>query len=101
MPVRAYILVACGTAIATATVVAEKLKEGLKKYGIEAETTKCKAAEINFYLSMRKPDVIVHTTPVPPTDIPSFPGHAFLTGIGEEELLEKIAKTILSMKKGK
>lgn len=98
MPVRSYILVACGTSIATATVVAEKLREGLKKYGIEAEITKCKASEVNFYLKMRKPDVIVHTTPVPPTDVPSFPGHAFLTGMGEKELLEKIAQTILSLK---
>ncbi|HDI42577.1 MAG TPA: PTS galactitol transporter subunit IIB [Candidatus Bathyarchaeota archaeon] len=95
----AIILIACGTAIATATVVAEKLKEALKKYGIKANTIQCKAAEINYYLSMHKPDVVVHTTPIPKIDVPAFPGHAFLTGIGEEELVEKIAKTILGEEK--
>ena len=74
-------------------------RQALKKYGIKANTIQCKAAEINYYLSMHKPDVVVHTTPIPKIDVPAFPGHAFLTGIGEEELVEKIAKTILGEEK--
>jgi PTS system galactitol-specific IIB component len=93
----ATILIACGTAIATATVVAEKVREGLLKYGIKVHTIQCKAAEIGYYLSISKPDVIVHTTPIPKNvEIPAFPGHCFLTGIGEEETLKKIAEVIKS-----
>jgi len=91
----ATILVACGTAIATATVVAEKLKEGLQKYGIRANTIQCKTAEIGYYLSLNKPDVIVYTARIPENiNVPSFSGYCFITGVGEEEVLKKIVDVI-------
>lgn len=40
------ILVACGTGIATSTVVTLKLQEALKKAGIDADVQQCKVSEI-------------------------------------------------------
>lgn len=89
------ILVACGTAIATATVVAEKLREGLKKYGFDVYTIQCKAAEVAYYKSIANPDVIVATTFVrEDLGIPVVKGICFLTGIGEVQTLERIAKIL-------
>lgn len=97
--IKATILVACGTAIATSTVVAEKLKNNLSKYGIEANIIQSKVAEIKYYLKLTTPDVIVYTTPIPKDiNIPSVSGHSFLTGIGEEETIKKIVEIIMSKK---
>jgi len=93
--VKKTILVACGTAIATATVVAEKLRTGLRKYGIDAYTIQCKAAEVAFHHKIAKPDLIVATTFVrKDLGTPVIWGICFLTGREEEETLEKIANLL-------
>jgi PTS system galactitol-specific IIB component len=43
MSIRKTILVACGTAIATSTVVAKTLEEVLRERGIDVVTRQCKA----------------------------------------------------------
>ena len=56
------ILVACGTAIATSTVVAKAIEEALDKRGIQATLQQCKASEVpNLAQDF---DLIVTTTPV-------------------------------------
>ncbi len=89
------ILVACGTAIATSTVVARAIEEAMKDRGIEVSTKQCKAAEIRSYIS--GVDLVVSTTQVP-TDlgVPVIQTLAFLTGIGKEAVIEQIAKTLTS-----
>jgi PTS system galactitol-specific IIB component len=65
------ILVACGTAIATSTVVARGIEEALKDRGIQIITRQCKAAEVRSLAS--DADLIVTTTPVPSDlGVPSF-----------------------------
>lgn len=87
------ILVVCGTGIATSTVVARKLEEELEKRGIEVETRQCKAAEVEGRLE--GVDLIVTTTPVPGNlGVPVIRTLAFLTGIGENEAVEEVAKKL-------
>lgn len=96
MAPKKNILVACGTAIATSTVVAKAIEDALKERGIEVNTRQCKAAEIRSLLQGM--DLIVTTTPVPSDlGVPVIHTLAFLTGIGKEEVIEKIAN-ILSEK---
>jgi PTS system galactitol-specific IIB component len=83
------ILVACGTAIATSTVVAKGIEEALKAKGIDVQTRQCKAAEIRTQLSGI--DLIVTTTQVPSDlGIPVIHTLAFLTGIGKEDVINQI-----------
>ncbi len=87
------ILVACGTAIATSTVVAKKIEELLKSRGYDVIIEQCKAAEApskaaNF-------DLIVTTTPV--NDVGSTPvirTVSFLSGVGIEQDVQKIIETL-------
>lgn len=79
------ILVACGTAIATSTVVANKIKEMLAAKGITDITIdQCKAAEApskaaNF-------DLIVTTTPVGNVgNVPVIRTVSFLSGVGMDK----------------
>jgi len=87
------ILVACGTAIATSTVVARGIEEALKERGIEVITRQCKAAEVRSLVSGA--DLVVTTTPVPSDlGVPVIQTFAFLTGIGKEEVIEQIINEI-------
>lgn len=87
------ILVACGTAIATSTVVARAIEEALAARGIKVVTRQCKAAEVPSLASGY--DLIVTTTPVPKdVGIPVIQTLAFLTGIGKEAAIEEIVKAL-------
>ena len=87
------ILVACGTAIATSTVVASAIEEILKERGISVITRQCKASEVKSLVS--NADLVVTTTPLPDNlGIPVIHTLAFLTGIGKEEAIEQIIEAI-------
>lgn len=85
------VLVACGTSIATATVVATKVRELGQEAGVQVTTVQCKAAEIRSRVSSYAPDLIVATTPIPKDlGVPSFNGVPFLSGIGADKLKQDI-----------
>lgn len=85
------VLVACGTAIATATVVAQKVKDIAKEAGVPVQVVQCKASEVRGRIATFNPDFIVATTPLPKDlGIPVFNGVAFLSGIGMDDLKAKI-----------
>jgi PTS system galactitol-specific IIB component len=89
------ILVACGTAIATSTVVAKAIEEALKERGINIMTRQCRASEVRSLAG--DADLIVTTTPVPDDlGVPVIQTLAFLTGIGKEEVIEEIVKALES-----
>ena len=83
------ILVACGTAVATATVVARKMEELLKQRGYDVIIDQCKAAEA--HTKLKNVDLIVTTTPVFNVgEIPVVQTLSFLTGVGIEADIDKI-----------
>jgi galactitol PTS system EIIB component len=85
------VLVACGTAIATSTVVAKKLEEKLRARGIAVTIDQCKASEVGSKASSY--DLIVSTTEVDDTrGKPLVRTLSFLTGVGIEADVEKIVK---------
>jgi PTS system galactitol-specific IIB component len=87
------ILVACGTAIATSTVVAKKLEEKLRGRGIAVAIDQCKASEVGSKASGY--DLIVSTTEVDDTrGKPHLRTLSFLTGIGIDADVAKIAKLL-------
>jgi len=81
------ILVACGTGIATSTVVTLKLQEALKNAGVEADVQQCKVSEVSSKTGV---DLIVTTTTYENPNVPVFRSLAFLTGVGVESEIEKI-----------
>jgi len=95
---RKNILIACGTAIATATVVAGKLKELLQKHNIQANLIQCRFTEIDYYVkTLGKVDLIITTAGFPERkDIPVLNGVPFLSGIGKEDLEKKIIEILQS-----
>lgn len=87
------ILVACGTAIATSTVVAKKLQEALEKRGLAVKIDQCKASEVES--KVHGYDLVVSTTEVGDTKgKPLVRTVSFLTGIGVDADVQKIAKLL-------
>ncbi len=83
------VLVACGTAIATSTVVAKAIEEACKEAELKVVTRQCKASEVPTLA--KDADLIVTTTPVSQTlGVPVIQGLAFLTGIGKDATLKQI-----------
>ena len=91
MAERKKILVACGTAVATSTVVARKIEEELEKRGIPVVTTQCKAVEVPSRVEGH--DLVVTTNFVSGTgDVPVIHSVSFLTGVGLERDMAKIVE---------
>jgi len=86
------VLVACGTAIATATVVATYLEKLFKSKGVDAEVIQSKTAEAGYWIKMGKIDLVVGTTKVLAAEeakIPVLNGIPYLTGGPAAEALDK------------
>ena len=83
------VIVACGTGIATSTVVCVKIKEALAAANIQAEVVQCKVAEIESKLATGA-DLVVTTTSYTSDKVPVIRALSFLTGIGQEADIKKI-----------
>ena len=93
MATQKRILVACGTAIATSTVVAKAIEEALSQRGIPVTIRQCKASEVPSLIA--DCDLVVTTTPVVMDHgKPVIQTLAFLTGIGKEAVIEQIVEKL-------
>lgn len=89
------IIVSCGTAIATSTHVAIKIKELLTERGLKVNTIQCRVPEVPDYADQA--DLVVSTAQVPyDLDIPVIDGIPFLSGIGIKEVIDTIEKALIS-----
>lgn len=89
------ILVACGTAIATSTVVAKKIEKICKEKGIDCMTVQCKASEALSKAKTLKPDVIVSTTQIPEgSGVPVINGRSFLTGVKLQDTIKELMEVL-------
>lgn len=92
MTERKRILIVCGTAIATSTVVAMKTEELLKREGIQAEIRRCMTSEAKT--ASKGVDLIIATTQVPDVDVPVISGIPYLTGIKVADLEQEILQAL-------
>jgi len=86
------VIVACGGAVATSTVAANKIVELCKKNGIDMELCQCRISEIESNLPA---DLIVTTSKVKRDyGVPLLTGMPFISGIGTEKLEANILKVL-------
>lgn len=87
------VAIVCGTGIATSTIVAEKVKTGLKARGVNAEILQCKVIELAGYADTL--DLVVSTTFVSgKINVPVISAINLITGINEESILDEIASKL-------
>ena len=93
------IVVACGTAIATSTHVALKVQELLEERGFKVRTVQCRVAEVPSTVSGAS--AVVATAQVPfDLDVPVIDGIPFLTGVGLEEVIDRIEAALNEVEAG-
>ncbi|MGO2266341.1 PTS sugar transporter subunit IIB [Vagococcus salmoninarum] len=83
------LLVACGAGIATSTVVMNRIEQLLKEHKLDVDLQQIKIVEAKAL--QKDADLIVSTTILPTTyEIPAIVATAYITGIGMEEIDQKI-----------
>lgn len=83
------VIVACGGAIATSTVAANKIRELMKANGIDGEVKQTRITELDS--EKEGADLIVTTAKVKKEfGVPLIHGVAFISGIGMEKLEQQI-----------
>lgn len=88
------VIVACGGAVATSTVAANKIVELCKKNGVDMEICQCRISEIESNLPA---DLIVTTSKVKRDyGVPLITGMPFISGVG----VAKTEAAILDVLKG-
>lgn len=87
------VLFACGTGIATSTVVAHAVEDALKERGIRINTRQCKTTEVASHIN--DVDLVVSTAQLP-ADLgkPAITTLAFLTGVGKTDALDRIEEAL-------
>lgn len=95
------ILSVCGSGTVTSSMVAGKLKEKLREKGYNVSTTESRPTEALNLAKSGRFDLITYTSPLTPGDygIPTINAFACLTGIGEDEFLAEVYKTVENLKK--
>ncbi|WP_440895250.1 PTS sugar transporter subunit IIB [Amphibacillus sp. Q70] len=87
------IIVACGSGVATSQTVASKLSKLLKEKNVQANVEAVDIKSLKHYIKDADGYVSIVKTKEE-YDIPVFNGVAFLTGMGQEQELEKIISLI-------
>lgn len=89
------VVVACGTAIATSTHVAIKVKELLGERGLQVYTIQCRVPEVPSLAP--DAELVISTAQVPyDLTVPVIDGIPFLTGIGVKEVIDRIEAILRS-----
>lgn len=89
------IYLVCATGIATSTMLRVKIENFLEEKGIKATVNQYRVTEL--FPDRVDADVIVSTTEIPPeieAKAPVVSGLLLITGMGEEEVLEKVVEII-------
>lgn len=87
------IIVACGSGVATSQTVASKIGKLLKERNVSAEVEAVDIKSLKHHI--KNADAYVSIVKTNDNfDIPVFNGIAFLTGMGQEQELEKIIQLI-------
>ena len=93
----------CGSGIATSTLVASRLKEGLEDLGIrDISINEENVSEASGLIANNPPHVVVHTTPIDTVDlkgIRSFNAIPILMNKNTGELYKEIAEHLKSLEK--
>lgn len=89
----AKVVVACGSGVATSQMVAKKVGKLLEQRGIDADVEAVDVKSLPEKVKTADAYVAVVSTGEN-FDIPTFNGVAFLTGMGEEEELDKLAAAL-------
>ena len=92
------IVIACGSGVATSTLIASKVDDLLKKNGLKAQVIQCSLVEVDGYLNGATLVVTAMGRLVVKGDVPVVVALPYITGIGAEVTDAAIEKILLEAK---
>ncbi|RND87021.1 Phosphotransferase system, galactitol-specific IIB component [Lacticaseibacillus paracasei] len=100
MPKKLHILAVCGSGTVSSTMVAEKASDYLESLGYSVDAEESNPAQATEKIPSGNYDLVVYTSPIPGKyTIPIVNGVGLLTGIGEEEVYEKLKEALKDIEK--
>ena len=88
---KVKILTVCGSGTVSSSMLSEKLKDTLSKYGYEVYTEEVSLSGVSDAVLSKKFDLIAYTSPVKGNyNTPVVNAVGFLTGFTEEEFIEEV-----------
>ena len=87
------LIVACGSGVATSTTIAEKIKSRLESKNVNYKSIMSELPGADIYVYIAKPDDEV-LSEAERLNIAVFPGVPFLTGMGADDVFDKICEAI-------
>jgi PTS system galactitol-specific IIB component len=92
------IIVACGSGVATSTLIASKVEDILKKHDLKAQVIQCSLNEVDGYLKNATLVVTSMGKLKVNSDVPVIVALNYITGIGAEETDAAIEHILLENK---
>ena len=94
MNTKKTVLIACGTGIATSTVVSTAVQKLAKEHDLDVDIIQCKMMEVPGYAD--RADLLITTTVVDKDQykFPVIAGRAFLTGMGKDKVIAEILEAL-------
>lgn len=90
------VLVMCGAGLATSTMIYNRIKSFCEENELQVELVQTRANEVISGLNANEFDFVISTTIAPAyITVPVIDGISFITGIGEDEVLEEIKKMLI------
>ena len=89
------VVVCCGSACATSSMLENELKALMQKNHIEGKVMKCRVSEMESVLKAGGIDLIVPSGKYKfDTEVPVISGMAYITGIGKEKVESQILEVL-------
>lgn len=86
------LLTVCGSGIVTSSMIANKLTEMFEEEGYEVTAMEANPSELETYVQREHYDLVAYASPINEEDLngtPALPAIGLITGLGEDEFLEK------------
>lgn len=94
------VLTVCGAGVVSSTMIANKMREDLKKYGYDVRATETNPGGVRSSLQGGDYDFIAYVTPISGDfDIPTINAAGYFTGFGDDEFIEGVLKTLKALGK--
>ena len=90
------IIVACGSGVATSTIIASKIEELLKNNKLNAQIIQCSLHEVDG--NLKGASLVISSMPgLDVKDVPVVVAFPYITGIGVEDLDKKILEILVNV----
>lgn len=84
------VLTICGSGVVTSSMIAHKIKELLHEHGYDVTAVEANPSELESYVMREKYQFIAYASPIHDSfGIPSISGMGLVTGLGDDEFVEK------------